>query len=215
MVAEFIDREDAGKRLTDALISFRGTNTVVLALPRGGLPVAEEVASGLGLPLEVLIVRKLGVPGNEEFAFGAISEADAVFIDADTVQSVGISASDIAACVEFESQQLIDRVQKFRGSSKRADLTGRTALIVDDGLATGATATAATLAARRLGAMRVVVAVPVAPIGITSVQLGCDELVSVIQPPNFRAVGSHYQHFDQVSDNQAASILAAAQRGAS
>ena len=207
MVREFYNRRAAGEALSNALIAFKGTDAVVLALPRGGAPVAYEVAKRLGLPLGVLVCRKLGVPGHVEYAFGAIAEGGVWFIDDAIVQSLGLSPIQIATVQNQEVKILAERVELFRPGQPPPDLTGRTALLIDDGIATGATARAACLAAKKFGATRVVVAVPVAPMGATNEIPEADEVLSLIQPQFFVAVGNHYEIFDQVSDAEVLRIL--------
>lgn len=203
----FNDRRDAGEQLAKALLEFTNSATVVLALPRGGVPVAREVALQLGLPLDVLICRKLGVPGHEEFAFGAIAEGGVRYIDSETVRSVGLTQLDVDRVLREESVALQQRIQKFRGNSSLQSLRGKTALIVDDGLATGATARAACLAARHFGAERVVVAVPVGPRGTQTSIPEADEVICLNTPALFLAVGNHYENFDQVQDAEIMQIL--------
>ena len=206
-MARFKNRDEAGALLADALSGFRGTSSVVLALPRGGVPVAYQVARELRLPLDVLVVRKLGAPGNEEFAFGALSEAGSKHINQETARALGLTEEQIEAIVSRESHNLQNRVRALRGLRPIEPLVNKTALIVDDGLATGATAIAAVLAARRLGAAKVVIAVPICPIDVSSAKLGSDDLIVLSRPQAFRSVGEHYDNFEQVSDQQVSEIL--------
>ena len=203
----FRDRQDAGNQLAEALIRFRHANAIVLALPRGGVPVASVVAKRLELPIDVLVCRKLGVPNQEEFAFGAIAEGDVLFINQDTVRMVGLTQNQIDKIRSTESKRLNQRVSLFRGSRPISKLEGKIALIIDDGLATGATARAACLAAKMLGALRVVLAVPVGPNDVETLVPEADEIVCLKTPAQFMAVGNHYQHFDQVSDEEVQRIL--------
>jgi putative phosphoribosyl transferase len=203
----FRDRREAGRLLAEALVAFKDTDTVVLALPRGGVPVAEEVATRLALPLDVIICRKLGVPGHEEYAFGAISEGGVRYIDENIVRSLGLSQNQVAQVQTEEATALKTRIELFRRSTPRRSLVGKTALIIDDGLATGATARAASKAARQLGAGRVVVAVPVGPLGSENSIPEANEVICLSQPATFSAVGRHYESFDQVSDSEVLKIL--------
>lgn len=203
----FRDRRDAGDQLAKALTALRGTATVVLALPRGGVPVAHEVASQLRLPLDVLICRKLGVPGHEEFAFGAIAEGGVRYIDSRTVQSLGITQEQMDKVYRKEFNALEDRINKIRGNATSLSLKGKTALIIDDGVATGATAKAACLAARNFGAQRVVLAVPVGPRNTTTSIPEADVVVCLENPGMFTAVGNHYKNFDQVEDAEVVRAL--------
>ena len=188
-------------------MAFKDTNTVVLALPRGGVPVAYEVATQLGLSFDLLICRKLGVPGHEEFAFGAIAEGGVVYIDENTIRSLGLSQEQIRQVQDEEVRALNKRIELFRRQTLIKSLQGKTALIIDDGLATGATARAACKSARKLGAQRVVVAVPVCPLGSENSLPEADEVICLSQPPIFLAVGSHYERFDQVSDDEVLETL--------
>lgn len=209
----FRDRRLAGEQLAKALRHFKNEDAVVLALPRGGAPVAYEVARQLGLPLDVMVCRKLGVPGHDEYAFGAIAEGGVRFIDEEIVRSLGLSATQIEMVQNQESKTLQDRVQLFRPTAKGLNLIGKTALLIDDGVATGATARAACLAAKKMGAKRVVVGVPVGPIGTEASIREADEVVCLSHPALFMAVGNHYEQFEQVSDDEVLQILERA-RGA-
>ena len=194
-------------QLAGALQEFKNVNAVVIALPRGGVPVAYQVARRLNLPLDVLVCRKLGVPGHEEYAFGAIAEGGVRFIDEHIIRSLGISDAQIETVEEQQASVLAERVSIFRAGSPPINLGGKTALLIDDGVATGATARAACLAARKLGAKRVVLAVPVGPIGTEGSIPEADEVVCLTHPEVFLAVGNHYEHFDQVSDEEVLRIL--------
>lgn len=203
----FRDRREAGRLLAEALVAFKDTDTVVLALPRGGVPVADEVATRLVLPLDVIICRKLGVPGHEEYAFGALAEGGVRYIDENTIRSLGLSQLQLAQVQTEEATALKTRIELFRRRTPRRSLLGKTALIIDDGLATGATARAACKAARQLGARRVVVAVPVGPLGSEKSIPEADKVISLSQPTPFLAVGGHYESFGQVSDSEVLKIL--------
>ncbi len=203
----FRDRREAGRLLAEALVAYRGTPAVVLGLPRGGVPVAYEVATRLGLPLDLLICRKLGVPGHKEYAFGSIAEGNVRHIDENTVRSLGLSQNQILQVQTEEAEVLRKRVELFRRDATITSLRGKTALIIDDGLATGATARAACKAARRFGAKRIVVAVPVGPLSSENSIPEADEVICLTQPAVFFSVGNHYESFDQVSDNEVLEIL--------
>jgi putative phosphoribosyl transferase len=203
----FRDRVDAGRRLAARLAALRGENAVVLGVPRGGVPVAAEVAAALDAPLDVIIVRKLGVPFQPEVAMGAIGEGGAHVLDRDLIERVGITPDQIDTVERKERSTLEARVARFRSAFQRWDLTGRTAIIVDDGIATGATASAACLVARGLGATRVVVAAPVGgPDAVRRVQ-GADEVICLIQPTDFQAVGAYYHDFGQTSETEVVDLL--------
>lgn len=208
----FEDRVDAGTRLAQKVIDAGVTASIVLGLPRGGVPVAAEVASRMGLPLDVLVVRKLGLPGHPEVAMGAIGEDGVRLVDAELVRRLGITAAQIDAVERRERATLDARVASLRHGRPRLDLSGRTVLIVDDGIATGATASAACMVARRLGAAHVVVAAPVGGLDAVARVDGADRVICVMQPWNFRAVGEHYRRFDQTTDDEVASLLTAQAR---
>ena len=205
----FADRVDAGRRLAAALDHLRTDDVVVLGLPRGGVPVAAEVAAALGAPLDVIVVRKLGTPGHEELGMGAIGEGAVRVLNDEIVRSVGVSAEQLAAVETAERAELERRARRFRGDRPRLDLAGKTAVVVDDGIATGSTAIAALQVVRVLGASRVVLATPVAPHGIERrVAPFADELVVLDTPRWFSAVGQFYDDFDQTSDAEVIACLA-------
>lgn len=208
----FQNRVDAGRRLAARLAPMRDQDVVVLGLPRGGVPVAAEVAAALGAPWDVIVVRKLGVPFEPEVAMGAIGEDGSRLLDDDLIARLGITPDQIDAVEREERAILTSRVALFRGGHDRVDLSGRVALIVDDGIATGATASAACGIARGLGADRVVVAVPVGgPDAAERVQ-GADEVICLIQPWGFQAVGASYRDFGQTPDSEVVDLLAEARR---
>jgi len=209
MPARFRDRLDAGTRLADALRGFEGPQTIVLGLPRGGVPVASRVATALGAPLDVLAVRKLGGPRHPEFAVGAIGETDVRLVDAEAVRLTGLRDEELAVVEAGERLELARRLHLYRGGRPRLDLAGRRAIVVDDGVATGATAAVACRVARRLGATEVVLAVPVAPHDWESRLAGeADHFVAVMTPRDFWAVGQWYERFDQTTDDEVVALLA-------
>lgn len=208
----FTDRLDAGRQLATRLEHLRGQHAVVLGLPRGGVPVAFEVAQALDLPLDVIVVRKLGVPYQAELAMGAIGEGGARVLDARVLAATGVSAKDLAAIEGRERAELEERVARLRRGRDPVDLTGRIAVIVDDGIATGSTARVACEVARHLGAARVIVAVPVAPVEAARGLPGADEVVCVWSPTEFMAVGNHYRDFSPTSDGEVIVLLDAAAR---
>ena len=206
----FRDRRDAGRRLAQALAGRDLMDPVVLGLPRGGVPVAAELARALDAPLDVLVVRKLGLPRQPEVAMGAIGERGARVLNHDIISSGGVSSSELARVEERERAELEARLVRFRGDAPPVDLRGRTAVIVDDGVATGATARVASLVARELGAASVVLAMPVgSPDSIAELEAmpEVDEVVCLSAPRGFMAVGMHYLDFTQTTDAEVQAIL--------
>jgi putative phosphoribosyl transferase len=207
----FADREDAGTRLADLLGYLRGQPVVVLGLPRGGVPVAAQVAARLGAPLDVIIVRKVGVPFQPELAMGAVGEDGAVVTSHDVIAMAGITDQELAAVQDRERAEVAARAARYRAVRPRVDLAGKVAVVVDDGIATGATAKAACQIARAHGAARVVLAVPVAPPGWRErIGSGADEFACVLEPPNFFAIGQFYEDFAQTSEDEVIGCLRAA-----
>jgi putative phosphoribosyl transferase len=207
----FRDRADAGRQLAGWLQHLRGEAVVVLGLPRGGVPVAAEVARSLGAPLDVIVVRKLGVPFQPELGMGAVGEDGVRVIDPDVIHMAGVGAEDLAAVEARERAEVGRRARRYRGGRPRVSLAGRVAVIVDDGIATGSTARAACRIARALDAERVVLAVPVAPPGWQDrIGRDADELVSVATPTRFAAIGQFYADFSQTSDDEVVGYLTAA-----
>lgn len=204
----FADREDAGRRLGQRLQHLRDEDVVVLGLPRGGVPVAAEVAVALGAPLDVVVVRKLGVPLQPELAMGAIGEGGVRVLVPETVRRAGVTDEALAGVERRERAELQRRAQRFRGDRTRLSLVGRTAVVVDDGIATGSTARAACQVARAQGATRVVLAVPVAPFNWTrELHDAADELIALITPRLFRAIGEWYIDFSQSTDEDVVACL--------
>jgi putative phosphoribosyl transferase len=197
----FANRTDAGVRLAERLSGLAGKDVVVLALPRGGVPVAFEVAKALRVPLDVIIVRKLGVPSQRELGMGAIAEGGVRVLNERVMQSASLSEADVAAVERRELAELQRRARELRGARPPIPLDGRIAVVVDDGIATGATARAACRAARAKGAARVILAVPVAPPSAAADLRGdADEVVCVESPEHLWAVGQWYRDFTQTTD---------------
>ena len=205
----FRDRVEAGKLLAGMLAEYRDRDdVVVLALPRGGVPVAREVARTLGVPLDVYVVRKLGVPGHEELAMGAIATGGVRQINRDVVDALGIPGNVIDAVAEREQLELERREQTYRGSRGPLLLTGKIVILVDDGLATGSTMRAAVVAARQQQPARVIVAVPVgAPSTCADLAAEADDVVCVRTPDPFVAVGLWYRDFTPTTDHQVRTLL--------
>lgn len=209
MPARFRDRIDAGARLADALRGFEGPQTIVLGLPRGGVPVARLVADALGAPLDVLAVRKLGGPRHPEFAVGAIGETGVRLVHPEAVHLTRLSDDELALVEESERLELARRLHVYRDGRQRLDLEGKRAIVVDDGVATGATAAVACRVARRLGATEVILAVPVAPHDWETQLAGeADRFVAVLTPRDFWAVGQWYERFEQTTDDEVVALLA-------
>ncbi|MFE5674049.1 phosphoribosyltransferase family protein [Streptomyces erythrochromogenes] len=207
----FTDRADAGERLAEAVRHLEGERPVVLGLPRGGVPVAFPVARALGAPLDVIVVRKLGVPHHRELGFGAIGEGGVRVISEDIVRSSRVTQQDLADVELAEEAELARQARRFRGDRHRVPLDGRTVIVVDDGIATGATAAAACRVVRAQGAARVVLAVPVAaPDAVARLRGETDEVVCLSAPRAFRAVGEWYRDFSQTPDEEVVSLLARA-----
>ena len=209
-MAFFRDRVDAGRRLADLVTAAADVHggVVVLGLPRGGVPVAAELGRRLGAPLDVIVVRKLGVPSQPELAFGAVGE-DGIRVDnPHVIGSAALRSIDIESIVEEERAELGRRARRYRGDHARLDLRGRCAVIVDDGIATGSTARAACLVARAHGASRIVLAVPVGPqAAVAALGQVCDEVLCVANPESFSAVGEWYDDFTPTTDEEVVELL--------
>jgi predicted phosphoribosyltransferase len=215
----FASRTDAGAQLAEALREqiaqppreLPADQIVVLGLPRGGVPVAAEIAAAIGAPLDVIIVRKLGVPFQPELGMGAIGEAGARVISADVVDHAGVSERQIAAVEARERVELARRARRYRGGTPPLPLDGKIAVIVDDGIATGSTARAACLIARARGAARVILAVPVAPRGFSErIGADADDFVCLRTPTPFYSIGQFYSDFRPTSDRE---VIACLERG--
>ncbi len=210
----FTDRRDAGRVLAGRLGAWAGRSDVlVLGLPRGGVPVAVEVARALGAPLDVFLVRKLGFPGNEEFAMGAIASGGVRVLDEPLLARYGVPRSSVDAVCAAEERELVRRERAYRDDRPPVDVRGRTVIVVDDGLATGSSMRAAVAALRSLGPRRVVIAVPVGPAEtVEALRRVADDVVCAATPDPFYAVGNFYDVFDQTSDAEVQEILASSRR---
>ncbi|MGA7280874.1 MAG: phosphoribosyltransferase [Acidimicrobiia bacterium] len=204
----FRDRTEAGRMLAQRLEHLRGGDLVVLGLPRGGVPVASEVARGLSAPLDVIMVRKLGVPFQPELAMGAIGEGGVRILNTRVLSLAGVNDHQLAAIEAKERRELERRVSLYRGAAQRISLEGRTAVIVDDGIATGSTIRAAAEVAREQGAAQIVIAAPVAPADtLAALESVADEVVVVDIPEPFLAIGSFYRDFTQTNDTEVTRLL--------
>ncbi|XYH95373.1 phosphoribosyltransferase [Sorangium sp. So ce1128] len=211
--ARFHDRRDAGRHLAAKLAPYANPRLVVLALPRGGVPVGYEVARALGAPLDVFIVRKLGVPGHEEFAMGAVASGGVRVLNEDVVSRLDLSRADLDAVTAKELREVERRERAYRDGRPAPAVRQQTVVLVDDGLATGATMRAAVTALRQLSPARVLVAVPVAaPETCDEFRDEVDEIVCAITPEPFYAVGLWYESFEQTTDEEVQELLARAAR---
>lgn len=210
MPQQFPDRADAGRRLAVRLTHLAFSEVVVLALPRGGVPVAREVAAVLNAPLGLLLVRKIGAPGNPELAIGAIVDGNPpqVVLDEVLVSRSGASQEYLQDKIAEQTRELERRRQRYEPYSITPDLKGRTVVVVDDGVATGSTLRAALQATRQAGAIRRVAAIPViAPETLQELRPAADQWVYLMAPPRFRAVGDYYVDFDQLEDEEVIQLL--------
>lgn len=209
-VDPFVDRRDAGRQLAERLLPLAAERPVVLALPRGGVPVATEIATELGAPLEILVVRKLGAPHNPEYGIGAVAEGGALVVDAEAVRGLGISRIQLDEIIAREEAELRRRVAAYRGERERVDLAERTVIVVDDGIATGVTDTAALRAVRALDPAHVALAVPVcSEEACERLRVEADELVCLERSDLRHGVGGCYEDFSQVSDEEVVAALRA------
>jgi len=212
----FIDRTQSGQLLGRALLHYAGRpDIIVLALPRGGVPVAFQVVKAIDAPLDLMLVRKLGTPGQEELAMGAIATGGIRVLNRDIVDALGISETTIEAVAKREVQELVRRQRAYRGDQPPAQVQGQCVILVDDGLATGATMRSAVAALRQQEPSRVVVGVPVAPLDtVETLRREADEVVCLSTPEPFRAIGCWYRDFPQTSDDEVKDLLARARRKA-
>jgi predicted phosphoribosyltransferase len=209
----FLNRRDAGRQLAAELHQYAGEDVVVLALPRGGVPVAYEVARALHSPLDVFVVRKIGVPGHRELAMGAIASGGLRVLNMDVIDALRIPPAMIDAVAERELGELERQQKAYRGDAPLPECSGRTAIVVDDGLATGSTMRAAVRALRQSGAKRIVVSVPVAAAATADSLRKEAELVCLSEPDEFYAVSMWYDDFSQTSDEEVRNLLDAASDG--
>jgi putative phosphoribosyl transferase len=205
----FADRAEAGRELASHLRRYANRDDViVLGTPRGGVPVALEVAKALAAPLDVFVLRKLGVPGREELAFGAIASGGVRILDPYTVQSLGVTPADIERVTWAEKQELHRRERRYRAGRPRLDVSGLTVILVDDGIATGSSMRAAIRALRQMHPAAIVIAAPVAPRATcTRLRPEVDELVCLATPEPFYGVGQFYADFSEVSDHEVTDLL--------
>jgi putative phosphoribosyl transferase len=205
----FKDREDAGRQLANRLSPYANRNDViVLGIPRGGVPVAFEIAQALNLPMDIFLSRKLGVPGREELAFGAIAAGDGRFLDREIIQALGISERQIERVTEKVKETLSQRAELYRGDRGPLQIEDRTVILVDDGIATGASIYAAINALQQMKPAKLVIAVPVAPPATCNwLRSVVDEVICISEPEQFYAVGQFYKQFSQMPDEEVIDLL--------
>ena len=214
MAERYTDREDAGKKLAAALEKYQGQkDVVVFGLPRGGVPVAFEVARQLKAPLDILVVRKIGVPGQPELAMGAVASGGVVIRNEQVIRAVGIGPERFDAAAGAARDELSEREAALRGAELKVDVTDKTVIVVDDGLATGSTMRAAAEALRTMQPARIVIAVPVgAPEVVDQLGAIADDVVCLLTPRNLVAVGAWYRHFGQTTEIEVRRLLNASAR---
>jgi putative phosphoribosyl transferase len=206
--ARFANRQDAGWRLAERLLSLAPEHPVIVALPRGGVPVAREIALALDAPLDILAVRKLGAPHNPEYGIGAVAEDGTRVIDPEAISVLGIEGDALESIVARETAELRRRVTLYRNGRAPIELADRTVIVVDDGVATGVTDAAALLAVRRRNPRRLILAVPVCAVeSARRLREYADDVVCLHAPPLFRGVGERYRDFSQVSDEEVMAVL--------
>lgn len=209
----FRDREEAGRLLAAELAEYAKDRPLVLGLPRGGVPVAFEVARALGAELDIWVVRKIGVPWHPELGVGAVAEGGLVYISREILEQVGLSGLDLAEATETKRREVAERVKKFRGDRARPPLRGRTVILVDDGIATGGTVHAAIAAIRSESPKKIILAVPVAaPDSLSELGKDVDRVVCLLTPTNLRAIGLWYEDFTQVLDSEVVRLLEQSRR---
>ncbi|MDG6952783.1 MAG: phosphoribosyltransferase [Nitrososphaerota archaeon] len=202
------DRADAGKRLAGALLHLRGEDLVVLGIPRGGVVVANEVAKTLDAPLDVVVTKKIEAPGEPEYALGAVTQEGEVMMDRQAAESLGASAAYLDYQIRLKREEVKDRMQKLRGSAPYPRLEGKVVVIVDDGIATGSSVSAAVMSVKKRGPKDVIVAVPVAPAdAVQALSEDGTKVVCVSTPGPFLAIGEFYEDFGQVEDIEVKRIL--------
>lgn len=205
----FRDRRDAGRQLGAALVRYRARRPLIVALPRGGVVVAAEVAAVLGADLDILVVRKLGAPDQPELGLGAIAEGGVVLLNKPLMRQVGVTKEQLQATIDAENEELKRRLEKYRGDREPIEVRGRLVIVVDDGLATGGTVRAAAGALQHLGAESLVLGVPVgSPRTVEELRPMFDEIVCLETPATFWAIGQFYADFSQTTDDEVVGLLA-------
>ncbi len=204
----FRNRTEAGNRLAERLAEYADARPIILALPRGGVPVGYQVAQKLHAPLEVIVVRKIGEPNNPEFGIGAVAEGDTLILDQELIETLGTDSTAITNLISQEKTELMRRVQVYRGGRPLPSLRNQTIILVDDGLATGITARGAITAVKKQQPRQLILATPVgAADTVQALQKEVDQLVCLATPANFAAVGTWYEQFDQTEDEEVVKLL--------
>jgi putative phosphoribosyl transferase len=211
----FRNREDAGRQLAEDIVRLELADPVVLALPRGGVPVAAPIAAALSAPLDVLVVRKVGAPGNPELAVAAIVDGNPpdIVLNHDVIEAYGLDDDDLSMLIKAERPELERRGRAYRGRRHRLSLTGKTAIVVDDGAATGTTMKVALRALKHRSPREIVAALPVAPPQtVAELRPDADRILCLSQPSDFRALSMYYQNFSQIGDQEVSEMLAVSAR---
>lgn len=210
----YADRYEAGSRLAEKLLQYKGQNTVVLALPRGGVVLGYEVAKALNAPLDVFVARKIGAPFYPELGIGAIAPNGIQILDSGLIKSLGIEREDIEKVVERETAEMQRRLELYRGDSPPINLDGKTVILIDDGLATGVTARAAVLSVKKMRPNKIILAAPVSPPSTAErFRQEVDEFICLEEPLDFYAVGAYYSDFSQISDMEVIDLINKAKKG--
>lgn len=201
------DRHDAGRQLAEKLLKYKDENPIILAIPRGGVVVGYEIAKVLNAPLDVIIARKIGAPFQPELGIGAIAPNGIRILNGELIRSLGISESQIKEIIEKETLEMNRRAELYRGKQPPLDLFEKTVIVVDDGIATGISDKAVILSLPQLDPKKIVLAVPVCPPDAANKFREVDEFICPFKPPDFYAVGAHYENFDQVNDEEVINLL--------
>lgn len=205
---KFRNRQDAGRKLADELRKYSFKDPIVISLLRGGVPVAKEIAMELAIPMDFWVVRKIGAPWQPEFSIGAIAEEEYIWLAVETIESMGITERELDALIQGKKIEMQERIVFYRGLHKRPKLSGRSIILVDDGIATGASMYAAAASIRQEAPELIIAAVPVASLeALSFLSTIIDKEISLLRPDNFVAVGAWYEDFSQVSDEDVISIL--------
>lgn len=213
-MAYFTDRVDAGKKLASALAGVSGKNSIVLAIPRGGVIVGYEIAKALNLPLDVIIPHKIGAPDNPELAIGAMTEDGTIILDRSVISYLGVPEAYIKEESEVQKREIERRLKMYRKNEPYPDLHGRDVIVVDDGIATGSTMKAALASVRKRGAKTIIAAAPVCPPStIKELAKEADQIICVHSPEYFSAIGQFYENFEQTTDEEVIEILSESKRG--